>query len=80
MIVCVCVRVRARARARALRTGVRGWGTPCCVPDKIFTPVSIKMNSFEVPAFYIVVNLTLIEDHRLGWCFWDHGAGENVWT
>jgi hypothetical protein len=48
------------------------------VPDKIFTLVFIKMNSFEVTGFYIVVNLTLIEDHRLGWGFWEHGAGKNV--
>ena len=34
-----------------------------CVPDKIFSWGFIKMNSFEVTGFYIVVNLTLIEDH-----------------
>jgi len=51
-----------------------------CVSDKIFRSVFIQINSFEVTGFYIVVNLTLIEDHRLGWGFWEHGAGENVWT
>ena len=47
-----------------------------CVADKIFTSGFIKMNSFELTGVYIVVNLTLNEDHRLGWGFWEHGAGK----
>jgi len=80
MIVCVCVWVCVCVCAPYLLAYVVEAPRCYCVPDKIFSWGFIKMNSFEVTGFYIVVNLTLIEDHWLDWAFWEHGAGENVWT
>jgi hypothetical protein len=80
MIVCVCVGVWVCGCVPYVLAYVLEAPRCYCVPDKIFTSGFVKMNSFEVAGFYIVVNLSLIEDHRLCWGFWEHGAGENVRT